>query len=139
MIVHLGVLVPGDLCPALARLARQGARLAAERDGGAALHPDVVRLLDELTRTAQAVVTRSAMSASEPADRSASEHRSTLDTARTQPRGERLTVPAVAGLLGCTETHVRRLARSGQLPAAKAGRDWLIERSTVDQYLARSR
>lgn len=42
-----------------------------------------------------------------------------------------------AGLLGYTVQHVRRLIRQGTLDGFKLGRDWIVRRESVDEYLAR--
>ena len=50
--------------------------------------------------------------------------------------GESLTTKAAAELLGYTVQHVRRLIRDGRLRGARLGRDWLVERESVDRYVA---
>lgn len=39
--------------------------------------------------------------------------------------------------LGYTVQHVRRLIKQGDLKGAKMGRDWLVEASSVDDFLLR--
>ena len=48
-----------------------------------------------------------------------------------------LTVNEAARRLGVIPRRVRQLIRSGQLPAEKVGRDWLIEESAVANYAPR--
>lgn len=40
-----------------------------------------------------------------------------------------------ADYLGLTELTVRRLARNGQVPAAKIGRSYRFKREDIDEYL----
>jgi excisionase family DNA binding protein len=47
-----------------------------------------------------------------------------------------LTVAEAALRLDRTEQHVRRLVRGGVLIGRKVGRDWAIEPSSVQRYLA---
>lgn len=47
-----------------------------------------------------------------------------------------LTSRQAADLLGYTVQHVRRLVRSGTLRGIKHGRDWVVEKTSVEQYLA---
>jgi len=47
-----------------------------------------------------------------------------------------LTSGQAAELLGCTVQHVRRLVRSGTLDGSKHGRDWVVQRSSVQRHLA---
>jgi excisionase family DNA binding protein len=42
-----------------------------------------------------------------------------------------LTTTAAAARLGITQGRVRQLIRAGQLPATKAGRDWLINETDL--------
>jgi excisionase family DNA binding protein len=39
-------------------------------------------------------------------------------------------------ILGVTTSRIRQLARAGTLKAVKFGRDWQIERASVEQYAA---
>lgn len=55
------------------------------------------------------------------------------------PEGRKALDPALAGveMNVCTET-VRRLIRTGQLPAVKVGRVWRIRRQDIDAFMAGS-
>lgn len=55
------------------------------------------------------------------------------DSAIVDTAGPAMTAYQVAGRLGCSERHARRLARAGRLPATKVGRDWIIH---MDQEAA---
>ena len=48
-----------------------------------------------------------------------------------------LTVVEAARLLGYTTQHTRLLIRKKRLPAVKVGRDWLLERRSVDDFRIR--
>jgi len=48
-----------------------------------------------------------------------------------------LTVSEVAKLLRVSDETVYRLCRRGALKASRAGIQWRIKRSTVDEYLSR--
>jgi len=48
-----------------------------------------------------------------------------------------ITTTQAAAHLGITPRHVRHLIKIGQLPAVKAGRDWLIEEKNLKQAEAR--
>jgi excisionase family DNA binding protein len=52
------------------------------------------------------------------------------------PEDEWLTVAQVVPLLGLSDSRVQRLLRAGQIPARKVGRDWIVSRRAVDQFLA---
>lgn len=110
------VMVPAELARPLARLAVTGARAVQERDGGLPLAPGMAGLLAEL-----------AMSGSGHAVRS---------VAPVTPRspGRWLTVGQAAGLMRLTCRHVRRLARGGRLTARRAGRAWLIDPDSAEDY-----
>lgn len=42
-----------------------------------------------------------------------------------------LDTPSCAALLGCSEAHLKRLARLGELPAAKVVRSWVFTKEDV--------
>jgi len=50
-----------------------------------------------------------------------------------------LTTTAAAKALGLTPGRVRQMIRAGQLPAVKAGRDWLIEKTNLKLVETRRR
>jgi excisionase family DNA binding protein len=50
-----------------------------------------------------------------------------------------LTVPQAAEIIGLSRIRVRVLVRSGELPAEKVGRDWLIRRSVVERFARKER
>ncbi|WP_453985154.1 helix-turn-helix domain-containing protein [Brevibacterium casei] len=54
------------------------------------------------------------------------------------PTGVLLPVDAdtAAGLLGCGTRRVRQLCKSGDLKAEKHGVSWMIDRESINQYLA---
>lgn len=47
-------------------------------------------------------------------------------------RSAEIDTAAAAGLLGVTPNRVRQLVRDGSLPARKASRTWLVDRTAVD-------
>ena len=47
----------------------------------------------------------------------------------------RITVDEAAVYLGLHPGSVRRLARSGELPAVKVGRQWRLDRETLEEWL----
>lgn len=47
-----------------------------------------------------------------------------------------MTTKEAADTLGYTPQHTRLLIREGKLPAVKSGRDWLLPRKAVEDYLA---
>lgn len=49
---------------------------------------------------------------------------------------DKLTAPEAAKMLNLTNSRIRQLARAGILKAVKFGRDWQIERASVEQYAA---
>lgn len=49
---------------------------------------------------------------------------------------ELLTSAEVARTLGYTVQHVRRLVRQGDLRGQKLGRDWVIPRGSVENFVA---
>ncbi|MBI4199707.1 MAG: helix-turn-helix domain-containing protein [Chloroflexi bacterium] len=51
---------------------------------------------------------------------------------------EYMTTPEASETLGYTIQHTRRLVREGRLQGAKIGRDWLILRESVAEYVTRS-
>lgn len=50
------------------------------------------------------------------------------------PFSTAVSVEIAAQELGCTETYVRQLARSGKLSAQKIGRDWSIDAEALAEY-----
>jgi excisionase family DNA binding protein len=52
---------------------------------------------------------------------------------------ELLTVPRAAEIIGLSRVRIRNLVRSGELPAEKVGRDWLIRRSVVERFAQKER
>jgi len=49
--------------------------------------------------------------------------------------GNWLTTQEAAKLTGYNVEHIRRLVRSGKLKAQKLGRDWVIDRTSLLEYL----
>lgn len=55
---------------------------------------------------------------------------------KTQPSRETyLTTSDVAEILRVSDQNVRGMIKRGELPAFKRGRDWLISRSKLDEYI----
>jgi len=52
--------------------------------------------------------------------------------------GEYITTSEASQTLGYTIQHTRRLVREGRLHGSKIGRDWLILRESVAEYMTRS-
>jgi excisionase family DNA binding protein len=50
-----------------------------------------------------------------------------------------LTTPETAARLGVTPGRVRQMIHAGQLPATKAGRDWLIDENDLQLVAARKK
>lgn len=50
------------------------------------------------------------------------------------PATVELTAHEAAHLLGCSTEYARRLARTGRVPARRAGPAWLIDRQALDAY-----
>lgn len=48
---------------------------------------------------------------------------------------EWITTNQAAALTGYDYAHIRRMARLGQLPAMKLGRDWFVHRESVIKHL----
>ena len=55
------------------------------------------------------------------------------------PDEEYITVAQAAELAGLTTRHVRWLLQRGLLVGIKPGRDWLLKRSTVMDYVRQAR
>ena len=51
------------------------------------------------------------------------------------PQRATLDLPEVAALLGISRSTAFRLARTGELPAIRIGRRWLVSRSVIDGWL----
>ena len=52
---------------------------------------------------------------------------------------ELISLKEAAELSGLSYSHIRYLARNGELIARKLGRDWFTTEQAVNQYLARDR
>lgn len=52
---------------------------------------------------------------------------------------ERLTTPQAQKLSGLSITYLAALARAGKLNAVRIGRDWLIDKESLEAYLAKDR
>ena len=126
-----GVLVPAELSGPLATLAQLGRRVLAERDGAAPLRADVAELLDQLVRVAQAGTRRDAMSAPGHVSPTVAD----IEAASVVLPASWVTVPVAAGLLTCSERHVRRLVGT-ELEGRKHGKSWMISRSSINAYNA---
>jgi len=50
---------------------------------------------------------------------------------------EQVTTKVAAELLGFTVQHVRRLVREGHLRGARLGRDWLIEKASINKLVTK--
>lgn len=118
------VLLPLDVCPAIARILRSGLR--AEASNGWSCPADALSAVDVITEAGREV----AMSArgqdspkiGESADIAQALIEKEIDTA------------TAAGLLHMTGRHVRRLAFTGQLRGRQVGGHWLLERKAIDEY-----
>ena len=49
--------------------------------------------------------------------------------------GEMMDIEQVAAYLGLHPLTVRRLARDGEIPAFKVGRQWRVKRGLLDQWI----
>ncbi|NLN84455.1 MAG: helix-turn-helix domain-containing protein [Firmicutes bacterium] len=47
-----------------------------------------------------------------------------------------LSIPQAADALGLSETFTRQLVYSGELPAVKVGRRWIVPVNALDRWLA---
>jgi excisionase family DNA binding protein len=113
------VLVPAEIAGGLLRLAVLGLRELVRRDGGA-VAPELHRLLYALHEAAEAA--------------EAPEVEPATTCACGSSRAGYVIVAEASGLLDCSPSWVRFLARRGVLQATRAGRDWLIDRASLDAY-----
>jgi excisionase family DNA binding protein len=104
-----GVTVPPELARVVARLAVLGLAEMSRRDGGAPRVPGLAALLTELSARGHEPPT---VASCLP-----------LSTSRE-----------AAALLGLSCRSARRLAASGRLIARRQGRDWLIDRESIEDY-----
>lgn len=59
-----------------------------------------------------------------------------MDTEAPGPGQDWLTVAQAAPLLGLSDSRIQRLLRAGQLRGRKLGRDWIVSRGDVEEFLA---
>ena len=59
-----------------------------------------------------------------------------VENAPGPPADEWLTVAQVMVLVGLSDSRVQRLLREGRIPARKVGRDWIVSRRSVEDFLA---
>ena len=52
---------------------------------------------------------------------------------------DQLTIPQAAKRLPISETMLRRLVVSGQVPGYKLGRDWIVTSEEIDRLIAQKR
>src|ERR1700758_316509 len=60
-----------------------------------------------------------------------------VSAAAAQELSQELTVAQAAAEMRVTEQHVRRLARTGYIPARRPGREWLIPRDVATEWRQR--
>ncbi|MGI5182233.1 helix-turn-helix domain-containing protein [Dactylosporangium sp. CA-152071] len=113
------VLVPGDVAGELLAAAVRDLTARARRDG----------LL--VSARAQRIL----LALHEAAER----HEQTSTAAGTEPVAPatvagRVAAAQAAGLLGCTESYVRRLCRAGRLAGERVGPVWLVDTESLDAY-----
>lgn len=113
------VAVPGPLRRAVARLLVLGLAEQSRRDGGVRPAPGLAQFLHELDRPA-----------SGPAVGKIALSPYTTGWVSTREAAE---------LTQLNERQVRRLAASGRLIARRAGRDWLINRQSAQDYAGDTR
>lgn len=107
-----GVVVPGELCLPLAKIAVLGAKMLSDHNGGLVLVPGMAALLAELATFA-----------------SETPGSTVVPVQSCAPRW--LSAGEAAGLAGVSVQRVRFLARTGRIQARRAGRDWLIDVNSI--------
>jgi excisionase family DNA binding protein len=121
-----GLWVPGRLAQVLGQVLSAELRRRGRDDGLSS--PVLSALLDQLHAVAELAAARvpsgSADGTAEPADE--------VEGARW-PR-EDVDVDSAAVFLGYSAEYVRRLARTGALPAVKVGRAWRIDREDLVEF-----
>lgn len=127
------VVIPAPLAELLAPPLRAWLRDVEARIGRGESLAAAAEIVGELERAA-VTYRRRLMSA----DRSASGHSVARCEECPDPRPvDWISVDEAAGRLDVTGRHVRRLADGGLLRSWRAGRDRLIDASSVDAYVAR--
>jgi hypothetical protein len=111
------VTVPAHLARQLALLANEGATVIRKRDGDLHLTQDMHDLLVELRLTGMASASGNGARTVGPA------------SARWVSARE---AAQLAG--GISDRRVRQLAREGRLIARRAGRDWLVDADSAQDY-----
>jgi excisionase family DNA binding protein len=124
------VLVPAEVAGSVLHLLGLGLRELVLRDGGR-ITPELHRLLYALHEAAEG----------EPFSRE--QTKKATEAPEVEPastcacgssRAGYVIVAEASGLLDCSPSWVRFLARRGVLQATRAGRDWLIDRASLDAY-----
>jgi len=109
-----GVLVPGPVCVALAKLAVIGARKLQEDSGGLVLAPGLATVIAELARFTD-----------EPGVRS---------VGCTASGDEWISTARAAAIAGVGWRQIARLCRRGRLIARRDGYAWQVSRLSAEDY-----
>jgi excisionase family DNA binding protein len=128
------VLVPAGLAGDLLRAVVLGLREQVRRDGGA-IAPEMERLLYGLHEANCRYDEAEAEALHEATEgHQAPEVEPASTCACGSGRACCVIVAEASGLLDCSPSWVRFLARRGVLQATRAGRDWLIDRASLEDY-----
>jgi excisionase family DNA binding protein len=120
------VLIPATIARAILGATTIGLEEMRRRNELGRLSDDAIEALQALYVVAQDTGT----SASGPASRESA-------NVEASPQGgsqRMLTSGEAARIYGCDERHIRRLCRSGRLPAVRVGRQWTIRPEDLDEF-----
>lgn len=120
-----GITLDAEACRLLFELAVRGADVVRTRDGNAPVPASTRDLLNMLA--AAGGMTRTAIPEGSAWDAAA-----VLGT--RSPHADTYTVTEAATRWGCTPSYVRRLCRTGAVPAVKDGDGWTIPGDYVRQH-----
>ena len=108
-----GVVVPGELCLPLARVALVGAKTLMDRNASRRLDTGLTAVIGDLARFKD-----------EPAFR----------IVASTAMGSWLSAADAAVVADVSRQHVTRLCRRGRLIARRAGYTWLVDRQSAEDY-----
>lgn len=123
-----GVVLDGAACRLLHALAVRGLAATRERDGGGVVPPDTAALLRLLATEGREFDDGSPEFVGPRGDGSAV---SALAAVQAAASGVTYSTGEAAAAWGCTPSYVRRLARTGVIPAEETSTGWRIPRTVV--------